>query len=195
MLGWADEADGCALRVHGVMACESRYPSRLCCIPQTGAKRTGAHLISRSAFHRGPAFLNFVMLRLLIETGQQNSRRGGDDRDLPVRAGELLHRVPGSEPHDGQELDFLSQRPPSELDGLETGNVPRQDPWKDRLSKKLLVLVGIVEGRPAAPNPGNHVTPAPVKKLGTWSCRSPRVTQVLVGSCGIGRGRLRAATA
>jgi hypothetical protein len=67
---------------------------------------------------------NLVVLRFLVEPGQNGSRLWRHDGDFIVFAGKRAHGVERIESHDGDELHFVAMLPPQELDIAETGYVP-----------------------------------------------------------------------
>jgi hypothetical protein len=87
------------------------------------------------------AFLDLVVLGMLVEPRQHLPRCRRHIRSLIILPGELPDRISGVKPHGRNELYLLTvQRPAKELDTLVSGNV----------------LLSVLRRCPSVPNPSDQ---------------------------------------
>src|SRR5215208_4230124 len=91
------------------------------------------------------AFPDLVVLGTLIEPCQHLPRCRGYIRTLIIIPSELLNRIPGVKPHDGNELYLIVvERPAEELDSLVSRDLLISYTREDFFLEKPLVLVGVL---------------------------------------------------
>src|SRR5829696_9098470 len=98
------------------------------------------------------------MLGTPVEPGEQGPRLGRDYRHLVILPGKAANRFDRVEPHDGDEFHFRIQAAAEELDLAEAGDLTALDALEDLVPEKRLVGVSILRGRPAMPDPTDHLS-------------------------------------
>ncbi len=106
-----------------------------------------------------PPIQNFVMGGPGVEMGEHVSRWGRHVRDFVVLTYERFDRANVREPHDRHELKALWNRAAHEVDREKARDVRCFDRGNYFTADDRLLAPCIVDGRPAPPDPADHLRP------------------------------------
>ena len=112
--------------------------------------------IGQTALSGFPIGSYLVVLGTLVETREYSTGLGRDNSLFIIISRKFPNRFDGIEPHDGDELNFVRDVTPEELNASIAADVTAADTDEYFLFEKILICIGISIISVAVPDSGNH---------------------------------------